>query len=118
MAEDEIDGIKAFTPDLPNVIWSPNSSQTILKNMVERLIRKDWLQIYNTTIQSMGGDSFVIANYLPVCMYAASRTSLTNLPVILGASFVANLLVIFKQRLKGRVVFGNLAEFINERMSI
>ncbi|GJN25081.1 hypothetical protein PR202_gb12866 [Eleusine coracana subsp. coracana] len=40
----------------------------------------DWLHVYATAIRSLGGDSFVMAIYLHVCLAQAARTWLTNLP--------------------------------------
>ncbi|GJN28159.1 hypothetical protein PR202_gb16249 [Eleusine coracana subsp. coracana] len=41
---------------------------------------REWLQLYSTAIQSAGGDSYVMANYLPVCLDPAVRIWLTSLP--------------------------------------
>ncbi|GJN20414.1 hypothetical protein PR202_gb07790 [Eleusine coracana subsp. coracana] len=41
---------------------------------------RDWLHVYATAIQALGGDSFIIANYQYVCLAPAARTWLTNLP--------------------------------------
>ncbi|GJN34710.1 hypothetical protein PR202_gb23399 [Eleusine coracana subsp. coracana] len=41
---------------------------------------QEWLQLYNTAIRSTGGDSYVMANYLPVCLDLAVRIWLTSLP--------------------------------------
>ncbi|GJN36453.1 hypothetical protein PR202_gb25314 [Eleusine coracana subsp. coracana] len=41
---------------------------------------RKWLHLYSTTIQSARGDSFVMANYLPVCLEPAIRIWLTSLP--------------------------------------
>ncbi|GJN36976.1 hypothetical protein PR202_gb25885 [Eleusine coracana subsp. coracana] len=39
---------------------------------------REWLQLYNTSIQSARGDSYVMANYLPVCLDPAVRIWLTS----------------------------------------
>ncbi|GJN31806.1 hypothetical protein PR202_gb20251 [Eleusine coracana subsp. coracana] len=41
---------------------------------------REWLQLYSTAIGSVGGDSYVMANYLPVCLDPAVRILLTCLP--------------------------------------
>ncbi|GJN29132.1 hypothetical protein PR202_gb17327 [Eleusine coracana subsp. coracana] len=41
---------------------------------------REWLQLYSTTIRSAGGDSYVMANYLPVCLDPVVRIWLTSLP--------------------------------------
>ncbi|GJN16222.1 hypothetical protein PR202_gb03185 [Eleusine coracana subsp. coracana] len=41
---------------------------------------REWLQLYSTAIRSAGGDSYVLANYLPVCLDPTIRIWLTSLP--------------------------------------
>ncbi|GJN35129.1 hypothetical protein PR202_gb23873 [Eleusine coracana subsp. coracana] len=41
---------------------------------------QEWLQLYSTAIRSAGGDSYVMGNYLPVCLDPAVRIWLTSLP--------------------------------------
>ncbi|GJN28903.1 hypothetical protein PR202_gb17076 [Eleusine coracana subsp. coracana] len=41
---------------------------------------REWLQLYSTTIRSTGGDSYVMANYLQVCLDPAVQIWLTSLP--------------------------------------
>ncbi|GJN34711.1 hypothetical protein PR202_gb23400 [Eleusine coracana subsp. coracana] len=41
---------------------------------------QEWLQQYSTAIRSVGGDTFVMANCLPVCLDLAVRIWLTSLP--------------------------------------
>ncbi|GJM95720.1 hypothetical protein PR202_ga12497 [Eleusine coracana subsp. coracana] len=40
---------------------------------------REWLQLHSTAIRSGGGDTFVMANYLPVCLDLAVRIWLTSL---------------------------------------
>ncbi|GJN40613.1 hypothetical protein PR202_gb29857 [Eleusine coracana subsp. coracana] len=40
---------------------------------------REWLQLYSTAIRSTGGDSYIMANYLPVCQDPAVRIWLTSL---------------------------------------
>ncbi|GJN35133.1 hypothetical protein PR202_gb23877 [Eleusine coracana subsp. coracana] len=41
---------------------------------------RDWLHVYATAIRALDSDSFVMANYLHVCLAPVARTWLTNLP--------------------------------------
>ncbi|GJN39975.1 hypothetical protein PR202_gb29132 [Eleusine coracana subsp. coracana] len=41
---------------------------------------REWLQLYSMAIRSAGGDSYVMANYLLVCLDPAVRIWLTSLP--------------------------------------
>ncbi|GJN13386.1 hypothetical protein PR202_gb00080 [Eleusine coracana subsp. coracana] len=41
---------------------------------------QEWLELYSTAIRSAGGDSYVMANYLPVCLDLAVRIWFTSLP--------------------------------------
>ncbi|GJN24019.1 hypothetical protein PR202_gb11723 [Eleusine coracana subsp. coracana] len=41
---------------------------------------REWLQLYSTAIRSAGADSYVMANYLSVCLDPAVRIWLTSLP--------------------------------------
>ncbi|GJN40165.1 hypothetical protein PR202_gb29343 [Eleusine coracana subsp. coracana] len=40
---------------------------------------REWLQLSSTTIRSAGGDSYIMANYLPVCLDPAVWIWLTSL---------------------------------------
>ncbi|GJN37215.1 hypothetical protein PR202_gb26173 [Eleusine coracana subsp. coracana] len=40
---------------------------------------QEWLQLYSTAIRSVGDDSYVMANYLLVCLDPAVRIWLTSL---------------------------------------
>ncbi|GJN25147.1 hypothetical protein PR202_gb12938 [Eleusine coracana subsp. coracana] len=41
---------------------------------------REWLQLYSTAIRSAGGDSYMMTNYLSVCLDPAIRIWLTSLP--------------------------------------
>jgi hypothetical protein len=43
--------------------------------------RTEWLEVYQLTIEATGGDSYVMANYLLVCLSTSARTWLLELPV-------------------------------------
>jgi hypothetical protein len=40
-----------------------------------------WLEVYQLAIEATGGDSYTMANYLPVCLSSSARTWLLGLPV-------------------------------------
>jgi hypothetical protein len=41
----------------------------------------EWLEVYQLAIEADGGDSYVMANYLLVCLSSSARTWLLGLPV-------------------------------------
>jgi hypothetical protein len=47
----------------------------------------EWLEVYQLTIEAAGGDSYVLANYLLVCLPASTRTWLLELPLVLVRSW-------------------------------
>jgi hypothetical protein len=40
----------------------------------------EWLEVYQLTIKAIDGDSYVMVNYLPVCLSSSARTWLLGLP--------------------------------------
>jgi hypothetical protein len=40
----------------------------------------EWLEVYQLTIEAVGGDSFIMANYLPVCISSSAKMWLLVLP--------------------------------------
>ncbi|GJN25144.1 hypothetical protein PR202_gb12935 [Eleusine coracana subsp. coracana] len=78
--DDEIDGIKAYIPRLRIVRWPKGFKPVPIEKYDGQTNPREWLQLYNTTIRSTGGDSYVMANYLPVCLDPAVRIWLTSLP--------------------------------------
>jgi hypothetical protein len=45
------------------------------------------LKVYQLTIEATGGDSYIIANYLPVCLPSSARTWVLGLPAGLVCSW-------------------------------
>jgi hypothetical protein len=41
----------------------------------------EWLEVYQLTIKAAEGDSYIMANYLSVCLSSSARTWLLRLPV-------------------------------------
>jgi hypothetical protein len=41
----------------------------------------EWLEVYQLTIEATGGDSYVMGNYLPICLSSSARTWFMGLPI-------------------------------------
>jgi hypothetical protein len=41
----------------------------------------EWFEVYQLAIEAAREDSYVMANYLPVCLLASGRTWLLGLPI-------------------------------------
>ncbi|GJN28811.1 hypothetical protein PR202_gb16979 [Eleusine coracana subsp. coracana] len=78
--DDEIDGIKAYIPRLRIARWTKGFKPVSIEKYDGQTNPREWLQLYSTAIQSAGGDSYIMANYLPVCLDPADRIWLTSLP--------------------------------------
>jgi hypothetical protein len=46
-----------------------------------------WLEVYQLTIKATVGDSYVMANYLPICLSSSAMTRLLGLPTGLVRSW-------------------------------
>ncbi|GJN20549.1 hypothetical protein PR202_gb07941 [Eleusine coracana subsp. coracana] len=80
LTDDEIDGIKAYIPRLCIARWPKGFKPVSIKKYDGQTNPQEWLQLYSTAIQSAGGDSYIMANYLPVCLDPAVWIWLTSLP--------------------------------------
>ncbi|GJN20342.1 hypothetical protein PR202_gb07711 [Eleusine coracana subsp. coracana] len=78
--DDEIDGIKAYIPRLRIARWPKGFKPVPIEKYDGQTNPREWLQLYSTVIRSTGADSYVMANYLPVCLDPAVRIWLTSLP--------------------------------------
>ncbi|GJN40315.1 hypothetical protein PR202_gb29516 [Eleusine coracana subsp. coracana] len=78
--DDEIDGIKSYIPRLRIARWPKGFKPVPIKKYDGQTNPREWLQLYCMTIRSVGGDSNVMANYLPVYLDPAVRIWLTSLP--------------------------------------
>ncbi|GJN40217.1 hypothetical protein PR202_gb29399 [Eleusine coracana subsp. coracana] len=78
--DDEIDGIKAYIPRLRIARWPKGFKSVPIKKYNGQTNPREWLQLYSTAIRSARGDSYVMANYLPVCLDPTVRIWLTSLP--------------------------------------
>ncbi|GJN34954.1 hypothetical protein PR202_gb23671 [Eleusine coracana subsp. coracana] len=77
---DDEAGIRAFTRELQTVSWPVCFNLVGINKYDDKTDPRDWLHVYSTAIRALSGDSFVIANYLHVCLAPGARTWLTNLP--------------------------------------
>ncbi|GJN40001.1 hypothetical protein PR202_gb29161 [Eleusine coracana subsp. coracana] len=78
--DDEIDGIKAYIRRLRIARWPKGFKPVPIKKYDGQTNPREWLQLYSTAIRSVGGDSYVMANYLLVCLDPAIWIWLTSLP--------------------------------------
>ncbi|GJN36611.1 hypothetical protein PR202_gb25487 [Eleusine coracana subsp. coracana] len=78
--DDEIVGIKAYIPRLHIARWTKGFKSVPIKKYDGQTNPRGWLQLYSTTIRSARGDSYVMANYLPVYLDPAVWIWLTYLP--------------------------------------
>ncbi|GJN16577.1 hypothetical protein PR202_gb03580 [Eleusine coracana subsp. coracana] len=79
LTDDEIDGIKAYIPRLRIARWPKGFKSVPIEKYDGQTNPQEWLQLYSTAIQSARGDSYVMANYLPVCLDPVVRIWLTSL---------------------------------------
>ncbi|GJN16418.1 hypothetical protein PR202_gb03403 [Eleusine coracana subsp. coracana] len=78
--DDEIEGIKAYVPRLRIARWPKGFKPVPIEKYDGQTNPREWLQLYSTVIRSDGRDSYIMANYLPVCLDPAIRLWLTSLP--------------------------------------
>ncbi|GJN40235.1 hypothetical protein PR202_gb29419 [Eleusine coracana subsp. coracana] len=78
--DDEINGIKAYIPRLHIARWPKGFKPVPIVIYDGQTNPREWLQLYSVAIWSAGGDSYVMANYLPVYLDPAVWIWLTSLP--------------------------------------
>ncbi|GJN16519.1 hypothetical protein PR202_gb03518 [Eleusine coracana subsp. coracana] len=78
--DDEIDGIKAYIPTFRIARWPKGFKSVPIEKYDGQTNPREWLQLYSTAIRSTGGDSYIMANYLLVCLDPAVQIWLTSLP--------------------------------------
>jgi hypothetical protein len=59
-------GIKAYSLDLKRVRWPVNFKPSGIEKYDGSTNLIEWLEVYQFAIEAAGGDSYVMANYLPV----------------------------------------------------
>jgi hypothetical protein len=73
-------GIKPLSRDLKRVRWPLNFKLLGIKKYDGFTNPAEWLKVYQHTIEAPGGDSYIMANYLPICLSSSARTWLMGLP--------------------------------------
>ncbi|GJN32287.1 hypothetical protein PR202_gb20784 [Eleusine coracana subsp. coracana] len=71
---------KAYIPRLCIARWPKGFKLVPIEKYDGQTNPREWLQLYSTAIRSAGGDSYVMANYLPVYLDPTVRIWLTSLP--------------------------------------
>ncbi|GJM96970.1 hypothetical protein PR202_ga13857 [Eleusine coracana subsp. coracana] len=79
-SDEEFDGIKAYIPELHIARWLKGFKPAPIDKYDRQTNPREWLQLYSTAIQLAEGDTYVMANYLPVCLDPAVWIWLTSLP--------------------------------------
>jgi hypothetical protein len=74
-------GVKAFSHDLKRVRWPLNFKPSGIEMYDGSTNPAEWLEMYQITIEAVGGDSYSMENYLQVNLSSSSRTWLLELPV-------------------------------------
>jgi hypothetical protein len=67
-------GVKAFSH------WATNFKPLGIEKYDGPTNPAKWLEAYQLSIEAAGRDSYVMANYLPVCLSSSARTWLLGLP--------------------------------------
>jgi hypothetical protein len=65
-------GVKAFYHDLWRVRWPINFKPTGINKYDRSTNPIEWLEVYQLTIEATRGDSYVMANYLPICLSSSA----------------------------------------------
>jgi hypothetical protein len=73
-------GVKAFSHDLKSVCWPLNFKPSGIEKYDGSTNPAEWLEVYQLIIKVAGGDSYIMANYLPVFLSSSARTWLLGLP--------------------------------------
>jgi hypothetical protein len=66
--------VKAFSHDLKRVHWPLNFRPSGIEKYDGSTNPAKWLEVDQLTIEAVGGDSYIMANYLPVCLSSSART--------------------------------------------
>jgi hypothetical protein len=72
--------VKAFSHDLKGVRWHLSFKPSGIKKYDESTNPAVWLEVYQLATTAVGGDSYIMANYLPVCLSSSTRMWLLGLP--------------------------------------
>jgi hypothetical protein len=67
-------------PRLKRVHWPLNFKPSVIKKYDGSTNPAEWLEVYQLTNEAADGDSYIMANYLQVCLSSSTRTWLLMLP--------------------------------------
>jgi hypothetical protein len=67
-------GIRPFSHDLRKVVWPPNFKLSAIDKYDGSTNPVVWLEVYQLAIDATGADSYVMANYLLICLSSSTRT--------------------------------------------
>jgi hypothetical protein len=70
-----------FSQVLKRVRWPPNFKPSRIEKFDRSTNAAEWLEVYQLAIEATGGDSYIMANYLPVYLSSSTKTCLLGLPV-------------------------------------
>jgi hypothetical protein len=73
--------VKTYSLDLKRVRWPVTFKLSGIKKYDRSTNPSEWLEVYQLTIKAPRGDSYVMANYLLVCLSSSARTWLLGLPM-------------------------------------
>jgi hypothetical protein len=73
-------GVKVFYHDLKKVRWPLNFKLSGIEKYDGSTNLAEWLEVYQHAIETTGGDSYVMANYLSICLSSSARMWLLGLP--------------------------------------
>jgi hypothetical protein len=72
---------KPFSHGLKRVCWPMNFKLSRIEKYEGSNNPAEWHEVYQLSIKATGGgDSYVMANYLPICLSSSARTWLMGLP--------------------------------------
>jgi hypothetical protein len=61
------------------VIWPPNFKPSTINKYDRYTNHAKWIKVYQLAIDVIGGDSYIMANYLPISLSSSARTWLMGL---------------------------------------
>jgi hypothetical protein len=67
-------GIKPFSHDLRKVVWPPNFKPSTIDKYDVSTSPIKWFEVYQLAIEATRGDSYIMANYLPICLSSLAMT--------------------------------------------
>jgi hypothetical protein len=67
-------GVKTYSQDLKRVRWPLNFKTSGIEKYDGSTNPSEWLEVYQLSIEAAGGDSYIMVNYLPICLSASART--------------------------------------------